>query len=294
MVRIRKNSKLSPLLFCSQPSALDDLQPSVCKLNQSPWDANHVIVPSLLDSSHPFEAEDGLYVNGSLGSSIVAEESVASPMDIDDKPDTAAVHGSVCTDCNGFRRCHRNNGKSWQCNTEAREGLTHCENHSKLKSRRNVNYCIYTNENNKSNTTSNGTANSLPSKKAIAAAKALPGTRRPKVVAKKGEAALKNPYEFYYYSGFNPRWGRDRGISKHKEAAKVAAAENVGATPTTSCTTTQISNPESPPSHKIDNGDQLDYIEDDFDDDEDEDGGGECGRKRMRRHVKARSLKSLM
>ena len=154
-----------------------------------------------------------------------------------------------------------------------------------------MNYCIDANENNNINTTTtNDTTNK---KKAIVPAKEQATHRvRPMVVAKKGETALKNPYEFYYCSGFGTRWGRNRGISKHKMETKVAAAENVATTPTTSCSTTQISNPESHPPHKIDNGiDQVDYIEDDFDDDEDED---ECGRKRMRRHVKARSLKSLM
>ncbi|XP_050386870.1 uncharacterized protein LOC126803152 [Argentina anserina] len=294
MVRIRKNLKFSPLLFCSQASAHDDLQPRVCKLNLSPWD---VIVPSLLDSSHQFEAEEDLYVNTSLSHSIGVEESVASPMEIEykPKPATGEVHGSVSTDGNGFRRCQRTNGKSWQCKKEANEGGSLCDHHQKLHSRRNVNYCNYTDKNNvsNSNTTSNGTAYSFPWKKAIVPEKELGGSThrvRPKVVATKEAATLKNLYR----SGFGPRWGRDRGISKHKMEAKVAAAENVGTTPTVSCTTTQFSNPESPPSHKIEIGDQLDYIEDDFDDDEEEDEGGECGRKRVRRQVKARSLKSLM
>lgn len=46
MVRIRKNLKVSPLQFCSNV-APEDLQPHICKLNQSPWDLN----PLPLDSS---------------------------------------------------------------------------------------------------------------------------------------------------------------------------------------------------------------------------------------------------
>ncbi|KAF4386678.1 hypothetical protein F8388_006633 [Cannabis sativa] len=37
-MRIRKNAKVSPLLFSSHASAPEVLQSHVCQLNQSPWD----------------------------------------------------------------------------------------------------------------------------------------------------------------------------------------------------------------------------------------------------------------
>lgn len=46
-MRIRKNAKLSPLLFSSHASAPEVLQSHVCQLNQSPWD----VIPFAQDSN---------------------------------------------------------------------------------------------------------------------------------------------------------------------------------------------------------------------------------------------------
>ncbi|KAK9910349.1 hypothetical protein M0R45_034315 [Rubus argutus] len=282
MVRIRKNLKVSPLQFCSNV-APEDLQPHICKLNQSPWDLN----PLPLDSSpHQFEAEEWFNGNVSLGNSIVAVESVASPMDID-KAEWAAVHADIDNVDKGILRCQKNDGRSWQCKKEAKEGFLFCEHH------------IRRSYNCNNNVTSNGNipSDSLLSKKTMAApAKALSGTRRARPKAVRKGASSANPYEYYYYSGFGPKWGRKRGKKdeeeEEEEETKIeAAAENDG---TSSSTSTENIDPQPSPPHNVDNGDQLDYMEDDFED-EDEDGSGEeGGRRRMRRPVKARSLMSII
>jgi hypothetical protein len=129
---------------------------------------------------------------------------------------------------------------------------------------------------------------------AAAAAAAAAGARRARARAgKKGSSSSSNPYEFYYYSGFGPLWARKRGdrglggaadASKSNEAAKLVDSMTIN--------TTRSSTPSS--SSQIDNNnDDFDYVDDDDDDDED-DANGDSGKKRMRKPVKARSLKSLM
>lgn len=216
------------------------------------------------------------------------KRSVASPMDID-KAEWAAVHADIDNVDKGILRCQKNDGRSWQCKKEAKEGFLFCEHH------------IRRSYNCNNNVTSNGNipSDSLLSKKASAApaapAKAISGTRRARPKAVRKGASSANPYEYYYYSGFGPKWGRKRGKKdeeEEEEEAKIeAAAENDG---TSSSTSTENIDPQPSPPHNIDNGDQLDYMEDDFED-EDEDGSGEeGGRRRMRRPVKARSLMSII
>uniref|UniRef100_A0A5B7BI79 WRC domain-containing protein n=1 Tax=Davidia involucrata TaxID=16924 RepID=A0A5B7BI79_DAVIN len=88
--------------------------------------------------------------------------------------------------------------------------------------------------------------------------------RRPRLPLKKASSG-SNPHEFYYYSGFGPLWGKKRGNTK---PPKVEPALIEIATP-----------PSSP---------ELDYVEDD------EEEEGDAGKKRSRKPIKARSLKSLM
>ncbi|KAL6124155.1 hypothetical protein ACLB2K_076670 [Fragaria x ananassa] len=292
MVRIRKNLKVSPLQFFPDV-APEDLQPHICKLNQSPWDSSSC--PFDLDSSSSplqFQGEEGFIGNGSLGDSIAAVESVASPMDID-KAEVAAGDVSDNVD-KVFARCQRTDGRSWQCKKEAKEGFLFCDHHLRRSSAGN------------NNVNSNGNilpSNFVGSKKDTAVqAKTLAGTRRgrPKAVKKGPNAA--NPYEFYYYSGFGPKWGRKRGKKgqlvgeeeeedeENEEASNVeAAAENVAASASSSSVNTDPQ-PSSP--HNVDNGGQLDYMEDDFDDEDGSDEEG--GLRRMRRPVKARSLMSII
>ncbi|XP_050387666.1 uncharacterized protein LOC126803968 [Argentina anserina] len=285
MVRIRKNLKVSPLQFFPNV-APEDLQTHICKLNQSPWDSSSC--PLDLDSSSSplqFEAGEGFIRNGSLGDSIAAVESVASPMDID-KPEMAPGDDKVIV------RCQKNDGRSWQCKKEAKEGFLFCDHHIRRSSYNN-------------NVSSNGNilpSNFVSSKKDSAApAKTLDGTRRTRPKAAKKGPNPANPYEFYYYSGFGPKWGRKRGKKGKAEEEDdenyeegtnniaEAAAENVAASASSSSGNTDPQ-PSSP--HNVGNGDQLDYMEDDFDDEDGSDEEG--GPRRMRRPVKARSLMSII
>ncbi|KAL4599131.1 hypothetical protein ACB092_11G105300 [Castanea dentata] len=316
-MRIRKNAKLSPLWF-SHASAPESLQAHVCQLNQSPWD--------VLPLTHQFEGDDSLTGNASLGDSIGAVESVASMMDavaakaedmvlaVNDndvvekkgkvfdqkaRENEFGGHGfeKVVVDKRSSSCCQKTDGKGWQCRNEAKEGQSLCEHHLNLL---------------RSYNTSNSNSSisfRKSSAAAAAAAAAAAGARRARArAAKKGSSSASNPYEFYYYSGFGPLWGRKRGDrsggggggedgtkSAHQEAtAKVAVAvagESVNNNNNNnSNNSVSVATPSSTPSSSS----QFDNEEFDYVDDEDEDDGGDSGKKRMRKPVKARSLKSLM
>ncbi|RHN39866.1 hypothetical protein MtrunA17_Chr8g0348571 [Medicago truncatula] len=84
-MRIRKNTKLSPLLFTCSPSLLQNgsfpveiFQTHVCQLNQSPWD----VIPfaSNNSSSIQFQEQD-IFTNGDSFGAL--DESVDSMMETD-------------------------------------------------------------------------------------------------------------------------------------------------------------------------------------------------------------------
>ncbi|KAK8693542.1 hypothetical protein V6N13_071120 [Hibiscus sabdariffa] len=259
-MRIRKNAKLSARLD-SPGSRAESVH--VCELNQSPWDVIPFAqepYPSCLH--HQLEPEDSFNGNGSLGDSVGAVESVASMMDGEDKP-IMKVQGMVINDDEEMKMGDRF-GFQTQCEDEGNGSKQDCS----LKS------CAHDNGNDPS---------SLTSKKA--------GNRRGRARAgKKGPSAALNPYEFYYYSGFGPSWGRRRGGSS--EMRKNIIVEGKDVENNSSAVTTQNNNTTSSlsSSSQFDNNEEFDYI----DDDEDEENVDSGGKKRMRKPVKARSLKSLM
>ncbi|KAL4361490.1 hypothetical protein GQ457_04G031260 [Hibiscus cannabinus] len=260
-MRIRKNAKLSARLD-SPGSRAESVH--VCELNQSPWDVIPFAqepYPSCLH--HQLEPEDSFNGNGSLGDSVGAVESVASMMDGEDKS-IMKVQGMVINDDEEMKMGDRF-GFQTQCEDEGNGSKQDCS----LKS------CAHDNGNDPS---------SLTSKKA--------GNRRGRARAgKKGPSAL-NPYEFYYYSGFGPSWGRRRGGSS--EMRKNIIVEGKDVENYSSAVTTQNNNTTSSlsSSSQFDNNEEFDYVDDD--DDEDDENVDSGGKKRMRKPVKARSLKSLM
>lgn len=151
--------------------------------------------------------------------------------------------------------CCETNRKGWQCGREVKKGHKVCARH--------LRYVTVVGGN-------NSASNIM-----------TPATRRgrgrpPK--KKKVEPVDQNPYEFYYYSGFGPLWGRKKGLIKR-------TANNV---------TTGINDHENGTSatkheeaKRIEDK-EIDYME--CDDSEEE----EIGKKRGRKRIKARSLKSLM
>ncbi|PON97334.1 WRC domain containing protein [Trema orientale] len=356
-MRIRKNAKLSPLLFSSpHASAPEALQSHVCQLNQSPWDVIPFAQYSSLSNQMEGE-EDSFTGNGSLADSNIGavDESVASLMDVGEDPsaammmintdnnkisnndndnniivaenDNSIIEAKESNDNEFGRRpyragssrssnsnsnsaglisgmCQKNDGKGWQCKREAIEGYSFCGHHLSLIRSYNSTASHY-DDNTPTSTTK------LKSAAAAAAVEATPARRTrgraSAAASKKGSTASNNnPYEFYYYSGFGPLWGRKRGERAEIRAAAAAEAEadvaaatreNSGggssshSTPPSSSNTTMTTTTTT--ASRLINNEEFDYV-DDEDEDDDIGSGADSGKKRMRKPVKARSLKSLM
>ncbi|GLT62460.1 hypothetical protein SLA2020_350990 [Shorea laevis] len=203
-MRIRKNAKLSPSWF-SHASAPEALQTHVCQLNQSPWDA----IPFAQDSSQ-LGGEDSFTGNASLADSIGAVDSVSSMMDaVAAKAEEMVVYDN-----------------------DKLEKRPKAFDYTEERARENE-FGFQNTNNNNNNITSSTSPSFRRAPAAAAAAAAAAGARRARARAansKKGSSS-SNPYEFYYYSGFGPLWGRKRGdrggggaadvISKSNEAAKL-------------------------------------------------------------------------
>ncbi|XP_015583881.1 uncharacterized protein LOC8261910 isoform X2 [Ricinus communis] len=310
-MRIRKNANLSSLMF-SHASGTEVLQTHVCQLNQSPWDVIPFSQEAYQSSHlHQYEGEDSFSGNGSLADSIGAvESSVASLMEYDPEDKAAIkikVNNMVIVDDDNYeiRRinqekktmseedcefnhklkkgekiycCNKIDGKEWHCKNELKEGHSMCDHHilSSLKSSYN------------NNVTSACIASPTNSPSIKKPEKAVAGTRRGRGKgAKKGQSSSSNPYEFYYYSGFGPLWGKRRGDRGEGNKNESKESEISGAIAIHHNTT-----PFSAPL-PIEDHQELDFVDEDDDDDEDSE-GGDIGKKRMRKPVKARSLKSLM
>ncbi|CAI0424395.1 unnamed protein product, partial [Linum tenue] len=290
IMRIRKNAS-----HMSGPAAAAAMPPEttahvICQLNQSPWD----LIPSSSSyysaaAAHPdsfpspsyfllnrqFQAGEGSNItgNGSLDGSVGGGESVASMMEDDtDGGDQKAEDGEESTEADVFNYHDNVNGNNGAASrwTTRRGGRVVSASHGKTAA---------------NNTTSSGRRGGR--------AKA----------AKKGAAAAasmsSDPNEFYYYSGFGPLWGKRRG--GHRAGAgggdeannnNISYASSGGTGPAAG---PSRANSSSPPLAAFDFIDE-DY---DFDEEEEEDldgaaGGDFISKKRMRKPVKARSLKSLM
>ncbi|KAK3194761.1 hypothetical protein Dsin_026071 [Dipteronia sinensis] len=281
-MRIRKNAKLSSILLSasscsSHASTPETLQTHVCQLNQSPWD-----VISFSQESFQFEGEDSFTGNGSFGDSIGAvESSVASMMDgedhkavmfkvddmvIEEDNDVEELDGMLDDDEDDNSHLQIENEDKplycikTHCRNEPRNGHNLCDHHA-------AKTCISNSSKKADKGISVGTTSG----------------RRGRARAKKGSSSASNPYEFYYYSGFGPLWGKRRGGDRVNQGKKLLEENNSYPDVKTSLSSSSL----------IDNG-GLDYV-DDFEDDEDDEENGDTGKiKRMRKPVKARSLKSLM
>ncbi|CAL0308583.1 unnamed protein product [Lupinus luteus] len=269
-MRIRKNAKLSPLFFSFSSSSQGGsfpVQTHVCQLNQSPWD----VIPFDSDSIQ-FEGEDSVTAGNGAGDSILFVESVASmprvddmvmvddnhTIEIDNNCDKVVAKASCCE---GF------DAKGWPCKNEPKDGQSFCRHH-------------------------------LSSKKAVAAA-ARRGARARAAKKSTPSSSSSNPYEFYYYSGFGPLWGKQRGGNRNggeeRNNSNGAAEENspMMESENTITTTTLSSDNTNGSVVLMDNNKEgFDYVDDN--DEEEDDANDDSGKKRMRKPVKARSLKSLM
>ncbi|KAF8412222.1 hypothetical protein HHK36_000182 [Tetracentron sinense] len=299
-MRIRKHAKISTLSLTHapiDPCPLPSLQTNVCELNRSPWDvmafvpqsdisypeeyqARFLFVVAVRVSENPksdqfyrVEGEDSVTVNGSVGDSIGAVESVASlkiswgeeQKEEEDGPnllssfvainDAEKSGGEVWPKKEeSFVCCNKTDGKGWQCRKEAKERHSLCEHHLiQLRSYHSYNYS----SNKKSNKVAETTIG-------------VHRWRRGKTLSS------RNSSEFYYYSGFGPLWGKKRNGRGGEVRKREMEIDVVAQT-----------NPSS--SSHIDS-----HHDDYFDDESDSDSDGDGGRKRIRKPVKARSLKSLM
>ncbi|XP_022880555.1 uncharacterized protein LOC111397810 [Olea europaea var. sylvestris] len=210
------------------------LQTHICKLNQSPWD-----VMSFSPSSYPpppppppsfkVNGTDNLAGNGSLGEPNAAFHSAASLKIAAENELTGEIKAVKWDNSNGegdggnlrssahedseegpenpglkkemqIVYCVKTDGKAWKCKREAAEGNSLCKHH--LSQVRNCNL-------------------SLPAAK-----------KQDKVVADSplkplGEkaASTSNSNEFYYYSGFGPRWGKKRGENNRVSSSTLVEQE---------------------------------------------------------------------
>ncbi|KAL2575694.1 hypothetical protein GLYMA_16G034200v4 [Glycine max] len=307
-MRIRKNAKLSPLLFSSSLSSSSSsscvqggsvpLESHVCQLNQSPWD----VIPFDSDSIQ-FKLDDNFTAgnnNGSAVNSFAAVQSVASMMDAGNK---TTCHSTVMVDLvaptnidatvNMTNPCQFHDDKGWPCKNEAGQGQSFCEQH--------LSYSLLTPLHHTSSKKSQPSATGTRRGKTRGAA----GKKAAAVAA---AGASSNPYEFYYYSGFGPSWSKRRGDrngggegSKNNsvgvENSTMVESENVvggGADDVVDDINGNVASVEVVPSvSEMEHDGIIDYVDDD-EEEEEEEVLDDSGKKRMRKPVKARSLKSLM
>ncbi|XP_024993048.1 uncharacterized protein LOC112526858 [Cynara cardunculus var. scolymus] len=286
-MRIRKNAKISTLFFANTNLSNDSddcliQQKELCQLNQSPWDI--ITFPPSDSSSSLVQFDDNeayynvcLAGNASWDYSIGASESLASVKTSEgenygfDEPkhDYGGILGFEGGETSEIQEeivlCGRTDDKGWQCGRLVKNGDTICDYHvNELQTN-----AVWTS---KKSRPINGT---------------MAGTHsRPRQNKKR---ASTSPYEFYYYTGFGPSWGKKRG-----------------STATTSNTYNEIIPTDDmdirremekrfePETSKIrPTKTELMYDDDDVDDNK-KGKSGIVGKKRGRKPIKARSLKSLM
>ncbi|GKU96774.1 hypothetical protein SLEP1_g9968 [Rubroshorea leprosula] len=260
-MRIRKNAQLG-LRGLSQGSGLPVRQAHACQLNQSPWDVMSSFGEPEGNGRNPllplqFEGEDSLIGNGSLGDSMGAVESVASMIDSDERA-AADVGGLVIDDNDTI--------KVFGDNEEDKFGL-------ESEDRRH--------EQNEATKGKRVTEKQAP----------LSRRGRPRSVKRGSSSTNSNPYEFYYYSGFGPSWGKRRG-ERGGGVGEVISNNDTKEVEHNGTSSTHQNNTSSSSSSQINgNTEEFDFMDDEDDEEYEEDDGR---RKRMRKPVKARSLKSLM
>ncbi|XP_010556558.1 PREDICTED: probable serine/threonine-protein kinase ifkB isoform X1 [Tarenaya hassleriana] len=297
-MRIRKNTTLSSLLLTAGCGG-ERPQTHVCHFNQSPWDVIPFTSPcygpaaltSQLDSSwflpsssssspriHQFDGDDSFNGNVSLGDSSGAAESVVSveKLDIIAEDNNEKLPYEEQTDQPRWRGSSSNKAKKSQKASGFKSGDR--------------------------GTPASGSTTSPPRR------------GRPRGTGKKASAAA-NPYEFYYYSGFGPRWGKRRGGKSGTEEETVISNGNGDSIKNSgdymnNNTKKSIGGEEDKTVAFGDGSSEcngLSYMEeeeeeerDDDDDDDDDDvveqndDSMKMIKKRGRKPVKARSLKSLM
>ncbi|KAL7151622.1 hypothetical protein ABFS83_04G044100 [Erythranthe nasuta] len=313
-MRIRKHAKISPLSNATAPDGTV-LVPHGCQLNQSPWDVINFSPPSTPQPARPPSQVDRNGVSAGNGSSVNLHLHIERQMNAWLQPPyptypgrrittTAAASGSTSSSAAAAVKvdkmevdpppprlpplpppaplvavaekkkqivfCCKTDGKNWQCKNEASRGNSMCEHHlSQVKS--------YSNPTKKSG---------KPAAEAPPPPPPPPSRRaRPK---KSSASSSANPYEFYYYSGFGPRWGKKRG-EINKDGGRNIMPENAR------------NEQEMMAAVGEEDSDEVEYEEEDEEENNNNNNTNNInnnnnnnGRKRVRKPIKARSLKSLM
>ncbi|KAI3449805.1 hypothetical protein Pfo_006470 [Paulownia fortunei] len=263
-MRIRKHAKISPLIYAAsslKPGTV--LQTHVCQLNQSPWDVMSFSPPSTPPPPPPPSQVNGYDVsagNESSGHCISVVEREFNTWSDDFAGDITAhkVEEQPPVKTDQIILCCKTDGKSWQCRREASKGNSLCEHHiSLVKSYNNSAH------------------------HAVKKSEKLVGEARRRPRPKKGStSSSSNPYEFYYYSGFGPRWGKKRGETCKNNGCSMP--KNLG----------HDEDETEPPTLSQIGDEDFDYAE--YEDEEEDEENRDNGKKRVRKPIKARSLKSLM
>ncbi|KAL5727292.1 hypothetical protein ACHQM5_000506 [Ranunculus cassubicifolius] len=285
-MRIRKQLRISspPQIVPNSPAT------HVCELNRSLWD---VIPLTTLQSEYGFQAEDeDEYTYHTVG-----EEPVYSPDSIaslygnklvknvkrdevleegyDEMEEESEIYrrpyvrkkGKKKNEVFNYVRCAKTDGKGWQCKTKAKEGELLCEHHLVQLQNYAHNY--------------NYTSRKTVKDKKVPAKSILAANRK----RNSGRISSNSPADYYFYSGFGPWKTKRRGAVETKKEDEELVDANTDQTSSSSSlrdSKTHDRNNDNP-----DIG--VDYM---YEDDSDEDDEG--GEKRIRKPIKARSLKSLL
>ncbi|XP_009597508.1 uncharacterized protein [Nicotiana tomentosiformis] len=274
-MKIRKHAKISPLIY-----AASSLQPAtlVCQLNQSPWDVISFPIEENEDPQTPppsFSYEPDGYANtGTFYDSNGTVTSVTS-MKLDDEREMKEIKWDYYYDASisevggDFVKYENNDIENNQDEDVDMEELGLDKDSGDNLCRHQFDEVKHYNNSAK-----------IPDKQQEAAAAAI-GRARCRPRAKKSSFS-SSPYQFYYYSGFGPSWGKKRGYRKTDSDAAARDVEHVQSMAEVSNDShlTQFSSSQI-------NYDEFDYVEG-------EDNEEKNGKKRARKPIKARSLKSLM
>ncbi|XP_045788107.1 uncharacterized protein LOC123883374 [Trifolium pratense] len=271
-MRIRKNAKLSPLLHTCSSSLLkngsfpaETFQTHVCQLNQSPWDVIPFHSSNFNISSIQFQDQDTLKNGDSFGAIDESVVVVASMMEAEDVVD---------------------------------------DNNNNKPAIENFDMMVLDDNNNQQHGGGGGGDKKVVGLKRSSngGGNVGPGPRRGRGRPKKSAAgsSSSNNNEFYYYSGFGPLWAKRRSDKFEGEGEEDDSNKSVVTLGGTNNNDDKI----NVVNHDYNNNvgvefgcsvdvnvvpcisDEEDYYDDYCD--------NENGKRRMRKPVKERSLKSLM
>lgn len=224
--------------------------------------------------------ESNYTANGNSANSLGAVESVASmriSMDMEDKNVNHNKNGIGLGFGNGGTiSCCKTVRKGLKCKMEAWKGHSLCQHHLPRQLR------VY------DSLSAHPSAAAKKLEKPVTAPIRRRGRPRKVQVPPPPPPTVVNPYEFYYYSGFGPRWGRKRGVSHIAKSERVEEEEK------------EINVRERVPHFSIllssseMDSDEFEYVEDMKKDDEENNAKKKKKMRRGRKPIKARSLKSLM